>query len=161
MTEQSYAVDAGHPPSALLHLVNPVLGFLLRTPLAGPARKQLMVLSFTGRKTGRPYSIPVSAHVIDSELYALTGAPWKQNFRDGADAQVVYDGKTTAMRGELIRDRAIVPDLFLRCAESYGVRRAQRMMGLKFRDQRIPTREEFAEAIERLHLAAVRFTPAG
>ena len=35
------------------------------------------------------------------------------------------------------------------------------MMGLKFRDQRIPTREEFAEAIERLHLAAVRFTPAG
>ena len=56
MAEQSYAIDAGHPPSALLRLVNPMLGFLLRTPLAGPARKQLMVLSFTGRKSGRPYS---------------------------------------------------------------------------------------------------------
>ena len=160
MAEQSYAIDVGHPPSAVLRLVNPILGFLLRTPLAGPARKQLMVLSFTGRKTGRPFTIPVSAHLIDNELYALTGAPWKQNFRDGAPAQVVYDGKTTAMRGELIRDRAVVSDLFLRCAESYGVQRAQRMIGLKFRDQRMPTREEFAEAVDRLHLAAVRLTPA-
>ncbi len=161
MAEQSHQIDVGHPPSAVLRLVNPVLGFLLRTPLAGPARKQLMVLSITGRKTGSPYSIPVSAHVIDHDLYALTGAPWKQNFRNGASAQVVYDGASTAMRGELIRDRTIVSDLFHRCAESYGVQRAQRMIGLKFRDPRIPTREEFAEAVDRLHLGAVKFTPAG
>ncbi|MBW0012974.1 hypothetical protein [Mycobacterium sp.] len=160
MTAQPYAIDAGHPPSALLRFVNPALGFLLRTPLAGPARKQLMVLRFTGRKTGREYTIPVSAHVIDQELYALASAPWKQNFRNGAPAQVVYDGKTTAMRGELIGDREIVSDLYHRCAESYGVARAQRMMGLKFRDQRIPTREEFKEAVDRMHLGAVKFTAA-
>jgi hypothetical protein len=161
MTERSYAVDTGHPPSALLRLVNPVLGILLRTPLAGPARKQLMVLSFTGRKTGREFSIPLSAHVIDGDLYALTGAAWKQNFHGGAPARVVYDGRTTAMRGELIRDRDVVSDLFLRCAQAYGMRRAQRMMGLKFREGRIPTREEFAEAVDRLKLGAVRLTPAG
>src|ERR1700733_2325777 len=114
MAEQSYAIDAGHPPSALLRLINPMMGFLLRTPLAGAARKQFMVLSFTGRKTARPYSIPLSAHVIDDQLYALSGSGWKQNFRGGAPAQVVYDGKTTAMRGELIRDRATVSDLLLR-----------------------------------------------
>lgn len=159
MAEQSYQIEAGHPPSALMRIVNPLMGFLLRTPLAGPARKQLMVLSFTGRKTGRPFSLPLSAHVIDGQLYALTGASWKQNFRDGAPAQVVYDGKTTAMHGELIRDRAAVSDLFLRCAESYGVQRAQRMIGLKFRDHRIPTRDEFAEAVDRMHLAAVRLSP--
>lgn len=99
MTEQSYAVDAGHPSSALLRLVNPVMGLLLRSPFAGAARKQFMVLSFTGRKTGRHYSIPLSAHLIDDQLYALTGAPWKQNFRDGGPVDVVYDGATTAMRG--------------------------------------------------------------
>ncbi|OBI51139.1 hypothetical protein [Mycobacterium sp. E787] len=161
MAEQSHAIEVGHPPSALLRLVNPILGFLLRTPLAGPARRQLMVLSFTGRKTGRQYTIPLSAHVIDHDLYALTGAPWKQNFRNGAPAQVVYDGKTTAMRGELIRDREIVSDLYHRCAESYGLQRAQRMIGLKFRDPHIPTREQFAEAVDRMHLAAVHLTPAG
>jgi hypothetical protein len=160
MAEQSPAIDVGHPPSALLRIVNPMLRSLLRTPLAGSARKQLMVLSFTGRKTGRPYSLPVSAHMIDNDLYALTGAPWKQNFRGGATAEVVYDGKTTSMRGELIRDRAVVSDLYLRCAQAYGVQRAQRMIGLKFRDQRIPTLDEFAEAVDRMHLGAVRLTPA-
>ncbi|OMC46184.1 hypothetical protein A5745_11785 [Mycobacterium sp. IS-2888] len=159
MAEQSPAIDVGHPPSALLRIVNPMLRSLLRTPLAGSARKQLMVLSFTGRKTGKPYSLPVSAHMIDNDLYALTGAPWKQNFRGGATAEVVYDGKTTSMRGELIRDRAVVSDLYLRCAQAYGVQRAQRMIGLKFRDQRIPTLDEFAEAVDRMHLGAVRLTP--
>jgi hypothetical protein len=161
MAEQSYAIDVGHPPSAVLRVVNPLLKALLRTPLAGPAGKQLMVLSFTGRKTGRQFAIPVSAHVIDNDLYALTGAPWKQNFRDGASAHVVYDGKTSTMCGELIRDRAVVSDLYLRCAQSYGVKRAQRMIGLKFREQRIPTLEEFGEAVDRMHLAAIRLTPAG
>lgn len=160
MAEQSYAIDVEHPPAALLRLVNPVLGATLRTPLAGSLRQQLMVLNFTGRKTGRQFRIPVSAHVIDGELYALAGAVWKQNFRDGAPAQVLYDGKTTAMRGELIRDRAKLPDLYLKCAQGYGVKRAQRMMGLKFRDHRIPTRDEFAEAIDRMQLGAIRFTPA-
>jgi hypothetical protein len=160
MAEQSHAIDVGHPPSALLRIVNPMLRSLLRTPLAGSARKQLMVLSFTGRKTGRPYSLPVSAHMIDNNLYALTGAPWKQNFRGGATAEVVYDGKSTTMRGELLRDRAVVSDLYLRCAQAYGVQRAQRMIGLKFRDQRMPTLDEFAEAVDRMHLGAVRLTPA-
>lgn len=160
MTEQSQAITVSHPPDELLRLVNPLLGQLLRTPLAGNARKQLMVLSFTGRKTGRQYSVPLSAHRIDNDLYALTGATWKLNFRNGAAAQVLNDGKTTSMHGELIRDRATVADLFHRCATSYGVKRAQRMMGLKFRDQRIPSLEEFTQAVDRDHLAAIRLTPA-
>lgn len=159
MTEQSYAVDVGHPPSALLRAVNPVLKALLGTPLAGPLRKQLMVLNFTGRKSGKQFSLPVSAHVIDGNLYALAGAAWKYNFKGGAPAQVVYDGKTTAMRGELLPDGPEIADLYHRCAQSYGPKRAQRMMGLKFRDDAVPTREEFAEAIQRQKLVAIKFTP--
>jgi hypothetical protein len=34
------------------------------------------------------------------------------------------------------------------------------MMGLAFRDQRVPTVEEFKEAAERERLVAVRLTPA-
>ena len=158
MAEQSHAVTLSHPPTAVLHAVNPILRSLLRTPVLGGARKQLMVVSFNGRKTGRRYSIPLSAHHIDNNLYALTGAPWKHNFRDGATAEVLHDGKTTTMRGELIQDRAAVADLHHRCAQSYGVKTAQRLLGMKFRDQRMPTLEEFAEAVQRDHLAAIRFT---
>jgi hypothetical protein len=34
------------------------------------------------------------------------------------------------------------------------------MIGVKFRDQRIPTLEEFGEAVDRMHLAAIRLTAA-
>lgn len=98
MTEQSYAIDVGHPPDALLRVVNPMLGFVLGTPLARFVGKGFMVLNFAGRKTRRQFTLPVSAHVIDNDLYALTGAVWKQNFRGGASAMVVHGGKTTEMR---------------------------------------------------------------
>jgi hypothetical protein len=160
MAEQ-HAITVSHPPPLLLKTVNPMLRLLLRTPLMGPAGKQLMVVTFKGRKTGRQYSIPVSAHQIDNNLYALTGAPWKANFRDGATAQVLHDGKTTSMRGELIHDRAAVADLYRRSVETYGVKGAQRMMGMKFRDQQMPTLEDFTEAVDREHLAGIRFTAAG
>lgn len=143
-----------------MRAVNPLMRFLLRTPFGGGLRKQFMVLSFKGRKTGRDFVLPVSAHHIDGELYALVGGPWKLNFTGGAAASVLYDGRETAMRGELIDDRALTADLFHRCAESYGVKRAQRMIGLKFRDDRIPTLEEFTEAIEVNKLAAIKFTPS-
>lgn len=161
MTEQPPAVTSSHPPAAILRAVNPILRFVLRTPLAGAARQQMMVVSFTGRKSGRLYSIPVTAHRIDNDLYALTSAPWKANFRDGANTEVLLGGKTTTMRGELIADPAVVADLAHRAADSYGVKCAQRMMGLKFRDQRIPTLQEFTEAAEREKMAVVRFAPAG
>jgi hypothetical protein len=160
MTEQPNAITISHPPDAVLRFINPMMKLLLRTPLMGAARNQLMVVSFTGRKSGRHYSIPLSAHLIDNILYALTGASWKQNFRDGAPAQVLYNGKTTTMRGELIADRALVADLYSRSAESYGVKGSERAMGLKFANGRLPTRDEFAEAVNQLHLAAIRFTPA-
>jgi hypothetical protein len=161
MTEKSNAITVSHPPDAVLRAINPIMKLLLHTPFAGPARHQLMVVDFTGRKSGKHYSIPLSAHLIDGILYAMTGSTWKANFRDGAAAQVLHDGKTTTMRGELLTDKAHVADLYARCAESYGVKRAERAMGLGFRDHQMPTHDQFAEAVDELNLRAIRFTPAG
>ncbi len=158
MTEP--AITISHPPAAVLRAVNPALRLLLRIPPLGGAAKQLMVVSFSGRKTGRQYSIPLSAHLIDDTLYALTGATWKHNFRDGAAARVLHDGKTTDMRGELITEPARVAELYYRCAQSYGAKTAERLIGVKFRDHQIPAREDFDEAVARLQLVAIRFSPA-
>ena len=160
MTDQLPAVSISHPPEGLLRAVNPAVKVLLGTPLAGGLRRQMMVLNFTGRKSGRQYSVPVSAHRLDNVLYALASAGWTANFRDGANAEVLWDGKKTTMRGELIRDPATVADLSHRAAESYGAKNAQRMMGLKFRDNRVPTLEEFTEAAQRDGMRAVKFTAA-
>jgi hypothetical protein len=160
VAEQTAAITPAPPPGAIMRAVNPLMRFLLRTPFAGGMRKQFMVLSFKGRKSGRKFVLPVSAHHVDWDLYALVGGSWKVNFKGGASAEVLYDGRETAMRGELIEDRALTASLFHRCATAYGVKRAQRMMGLKFRDNRVPTLAEFTEAIEVNKLAAIRFTAA-
>jgi hypothetical protein len=160
MTEQSPAVTTAHPPETMLRVMNPAVKFLLRTPLAGGLGRQMMVLNFTGRKSGRQFSVPVSAHKIDNTLYALANAGWTANFADGAVADVLHAGATTSMRGELIRDPATVAELAHRAATSYGAKTAQRMMGLKFRDNVVPSVEEFTEAARREKLRAVKFTPA-
>jgi hypothetical protein len=116
-----------------------------------------MVVNVTGRRTGRRYSIPLSANRIDGDLYALSSAPWKHNFRDGAAVEVLIGGRTTRMRGVLIEDRAVVADLSRRCAEYYGVSRAQPLMGLKFSGGQLPPVEDFAEAVDPGY-AAVRFS---
>ncbi|MDT5172509.1 MAG: hypothetical protein QOD02_5890, partial [Mycobacterium sp.] len=85
---------------------------------------------------------------------------WKYNFRDGATAQVLFDGKTTPMHGELIEDPALIAGLYARLTASYGAKRAGRSMGLAFRNDEVPTHDDFVEAVERLRLRAIRFTPA-
>ncbi|MCG7578761.1 hypothetical protein [Mycolicibacterium sp. OfavD-34-C] len=158
MTEQPAAIDAAHPPEALLKVANPVLRRVLRTPLGRPLG-EFMLVEFTGRKTGRRYSVPVSAHQLDGDLYAVLEANWKYNFRGGGDAVVHHRGNRTAMRGELITEPAAVVDIVDRLAKSYGTKRAQRYMGLTFRDDRVPSAADWQDAVGRLGIAAVKLTP--
>ena len=148
MTEP--AVTVSHPPDRLLRAVNPALRFLLRTPLAGGARKQMMVLNFTGRKSGRQYLIPVSAH--QDRRRPL------RNCRSGLEGQLPRrrHRRRTARREDDHHARRAHPGPCNRRATSPTGRRvlrrqkAQSTMGLKFRDHQIPTLEEFTEAAQRL-----------
>jgi hypothetical protein len=158
MPEQSSAVEIAHPPQALLKVVNPALNLALRSPL-GSAMKDFMVVSFTGRKTGRAFSVPVSAHRIDGDLYVILNAGWKYNFKDGAPAEVRHAGKTAKMRGQLVTDPATVAQLAVRAATSYGAKKAQRSMGMKFRGNAIPTVDQFTTAANKYGIAAIRLTP--
>lgn len=157
MTEQSATIGAAHPPEAMLKVVNTTLKRVLRTPL-GALIGDFMLVSFTGRKSGKQYATPVSAHQLDGDLYVVLEAQWKYNFRDGADAQVSYRGKTRTMRGELITDRAAVAAIAERIATSYGAKKAQRQMGMTFPDDRLPTIAEWEDAADRLKIAAIKLT---
>ena len=64
-----------------------------------------MVLRFFGRRTGRRYDIPVVAHRLDGDLYALTDAPWRNNFRDGVDVEVTLDGHVAGCGGNCLTTR--------------------------------------------------------
>jgi hypothetical protein len=88
-----------------MRVSNPIMRVLLRSPAGGPIRRQFMMLRFFGRKTGRRYDVPVVAHRLDGGLYALTDAPWRNNFRSGADVEVTVDGHVIRMRGSCLTTR--------------------------------------------------------
>ncbi len=157
MADQSAAVEAVHPPDALLRVVNPALKFALKSPLGGPL-SDFMLVSFTGRKSGKRYATPVSAHQLDGSLYVVLEAQWKYNFTGGAPVQVSHRGKTRTMRGELITDPAAVVGIVERLALSYGPKKAQRQMGMSFSGDRLPTHAEWEDAVGRLKIAAIKLS---
>ena len=142
----------------MMRVSNPLVRGLLRSPAGGPMRKQFMVLRFFGRKSGRRYDVPVVAHRLGGELYALTDATWRHNFRGGADVEVTLDGHVTRMRGELLDDAETVAPLYARAIDHFGVKRAQRMLGLKIHTAETPATEALTEAARRYHLSAIRLT---
>lgn len=141
----------------MLRIVNPALKLVLKTPLGGFIR-DFMLVAFTGRKSGKRYATPVSAHVLDGVLYVVLETQWKYNFRDGADAQVSHLGKTRTMRGELITEPAAVAEIADRIAKTYSPKKAQRQMGMSFRDDVFPAPAEWEESVRRLKIAAIKLT---
>ena len=95
-----------HPPRALMRrVVNPVVRGLLRSP-ASRWTGTLLLLEFTGRRTGRRLSVPALGHPVDGAVYVMTDAPWAANFRGGAPVVVHGRGRRTTRRGVLVEDRA-------------------------------------------------------
>jgi hypothetical protein len=156
--QSAMPVEPAHPPAAMLRVSNPVVCGLLRSPVGGRMRRKFMVLRFFGRRTGRRYDVPVVAHRLDGELYALTDAAWRNNFRGGADVEVTLDGHVTRMRGQLLDDPEAVGPLYARAIDQFGVQRAQRMLGLKIHTPDTPAPEALAEAAQRYHLSAILLT---
>lgn len=151
-------IEMSHPPEALLRAVNPALRVVIGLPVLGPAVKDFMVLKFTGRKSGKAFAIPVSAHHLDGDLYAIMEAGWKHNFAAGHPVDVVHAGKTTPMTGQLIKDPAAVADIAFRVASGYGAKKAQRSMGFQFAGDAVPPLADWVEAAQRLNVAAIKLT---
>ena len=62
------------------------------------------------------------------------------------------------MRGELLDDPQTVAPLHARAIDHFGVKRAQRMLGLKIHTPATPATEALTEAAGRYHLSAIRLT---
>ncbi len=68
----------------LIHKLNPVIIALLKSPFHALISGNIMSLSFTGRKSGKRYTTPVSYVRADGMVYAFTHATWWKNLQGGA-----------------------------------------------------------------------------
>jgi hypothetical protein len=87
-----------------MRVINVPMRLLLRLPFATPLRGQLMLLSFTGRRTGKAYQQPVSYVPDGDTLLTPGGGKWKLNLREGQPIQVRLRGRDVLARPEFISD---------------------------------------------------------
>ncbi|MEV6648393.1 hypothetical protein [Amycolatopsis sp. NPDC051371] len=150
-------VEGHQPPAPLVKAFNAVLRAVLPSPL-GRGVREFMLLAFTGRRSGRHYRVPVTAHRDDGGLYVLTPAGWRLNFTGGVDADVTFAGRTTPMHGVLVEDEDAVVRTYLDRITGLGLRGAARQIGLKFPAGRLPTAGEVTEFVRREHFGVIRLS---
>lgn len=104
---QKKTSGAGIPPA-----VNQAIKFILRSPFHGILSKNFLLITFTGRKSGKVFTTPVSYSQDGDTLYIFSHAAWWKNLRPdtpiilrlrGKDVQglpepVVEDKKAVAAR---------------------------------------------------------------
>lgn len=150
------AVERVHPPDAVIRRVNPVARWLLRSRFHGPVSKQLLVLRYRGRRSGRTYELPVGYHDIDGDCCLLTNSGWRVNFRGGAPVELVLRGEHRRAHATLVEDPDTVAAVYQDMIAALGVKQAQRRLGIRVNVDRAPTREELVDAIQRSGLSIVR-----
>jgi hypothetical protein len=94
------------PPLRLLRLANPLLRLVLRSPLHRPLSRSLLLLTYSGRHSGRTFTIPVMFVQWDASFVALAATPegkrWWRTFRGGAPAVVTVARRRHRVEGRLL-----------------------------------------------------------
>jgi deazaflavin-dependent oxidoreductase (nitroreductase family) len=76
-------------------IVNVVVKALLRSPLHGLIKNR-MLLTFSGRKSGKVYTTPVSYFREGESIVCFTDSSWWKNLRGGAPVRIRLTGRDVA-----------------------------------------------------------------
>lgn len=106
MAQQSLAIRIG----------NPIMKLMLRSPLHKIASASIMLITVTGRKSGKQYTTPVN-YIEDEEAGILTvlthkHRTWWRNLRGNAPVSVVLRGETLQGVGYLFDEGKDLADRF-------------------------------------------------
>jgi hypothetical protein len=88
----------------LMSVLNVPMRVLLRLPFATPLSGRLMLLWYTGRKSGKAYQQSVSYIQQGNTLLTPGGGNWKWNLQDGQPVRIRLRGWDVLARPELIQD---------------------------------------------------------
>jgi hypothetical protein len=114
-------------PPFLIKIMNPVMKLVLRSPIHGVASKQIMLLSFKGRKTGKRYTTPVGYVRKNNELTVYTHARWWQNLRGGAPVTMRLQGRESSGVAETVDKYETVKRMVRDLMEKNGEKMSRRM----------------------------------
>lgn len=146
-----------------MRFFNPVICALLRSPLHRLLSRQVLLLSYTGRKSGRRCTLPVgSVRDGDALLVVCQQAElkrWWRNLRGGAPVAVLVRGHALNGRAEVIEEPTAVAAAVEWLIMRLGAKEAGRQLYMGFDVARPPTQAQLAQALKNVVL--VRITPEG
>ncbi|GIH14210.1 nitroreductase/quinone reductase family protein [Rugosimonospora africana] len=100
------------PQSRLQRFGNSVVRVLLRSPLHRVLSRRLLIVTVTGRRTGRIYRLPVGYVEHDGTLLIGAGGAWRRNVRPGEPVSVRLRGRNRLADAEVITDEERAADLY-------------------------------------------------
>ena len=136
------------PSKRVLRTINPFVSAILRSPLHPLLSNGVLLLTFTGRKTGRRFTIPVGYTPEGDWLTLFSSKSWYKNLRGGLPVVVHLKGRGQTSHAEVIEERAAVLETAEHLVAAYGLKKAGRRIGLALDISPPPTTDELAVAME-------------
>jgi len=135
--------------------VNRIVRAVLRSPLHGLLSGNTLLLTLTGRKTGKQYTIPVSYIQDGDMLTCYTASAWWKNVRGGAPVTVILRGQERSGHADVISDdraaiAAALANVFRR------VPRDARYSGVRLNQNGQPHPADVARAAQFLVIVRIR-----
>jgi F420H(2)-dependent quinone reductase len=97
-------VPAARPDAPTMAAMNPFVRLLLRSPLHFVLSDTLLLLTYTGRTSGRRYTIPMAYSRVGDVVTVFTLHAWWKNLRGGAPVVVEIKRRRCDGRAEAISD---------------------------------------------------------
>jgi deazaflavin-dependent oxidoreductase (nitroreductase family) len=112
-------------------LYNPFVIWLLRSPLHNLMDKSTILITITGRKSGKNYTIPVSFIRDGDTLLVISQKEhtWWKNLRGGTQVTLLMQGHTLKARGETFTDTETVANKLLKFLQQFP--RYQKLIHVK------------------------------
>jgi deazaflavin-dependent oxidoreductase (nitroreductase family) len=135
--------------------VNSAMKFVLRSPLHGMVSKTVLLISFTGRKSGKTYTTPVSYSQDRDQVTIFTHADWWKNLRGGAPVTLRIRGRDLRGVAEPVAEDkgAVAAGL---AAHLLKVPSDSRYYGVTLDDHKNPSTEDFEKAAQTAVMIRVR-----
>jgi deazaflavin-dependent oxidoreductase (nitroreductase family) len=135
--------------------VNSAMKFVLRSPVHAMVSKTVLLITFTGRKSGKTYTTPVDYSQYGDQVYIFTHANWWKNLRSEAPVTLLIRGREVQGLAEPVAEdkHAVAAGLteHLRKVPSDA-----KYYGVTFDDQRNPRSEEVEKAAQNVVMICIR-----
>ncbi len=93
MNETQTVVQHPKPSRPIRTLINALVTTILRSPQHGLMSPRLLLITFTGRKSGKEFTTPIRYAQKGETLQMIVVYPWWKNLREKAIVRILLRGQ--------------------------------------------------------------------